>query len=101
MIALPLRCGVLLTELSNEAGRQPEVVERLASKVLAWQRELPPGPVDASAGKRDYPLPSESHPQEIKGTQPRLFGTAFALTYFDLRHESRSRMLVACRRVDV
>jgi hypothetical protein len=28
---------------------------------------------------------------------PRLFGTAFALAYFDLRDKCRSRMLGACR----
>ncbi len=48
------------TELSNEAEREPEVVERLASTVLAWQQELPPGPVQATAGRREYPWPSDS-----------------------------------------
>ena len=34
---------------------------------------------------------------EEKGTSPHLFGTAFALTHFDLRQGHRSRMLDACR----
>ncbi|MCI0333456.1 MAG: sulfatase-like hydrolase/transferase [Planctomycetes bacterium] len=60
------------TELSNEAEREPEVVERLASRVLAWQKELPPGPLDASAGSRDYPWPSESpQPRGGAGTKGR------------------------------
>lgn len=47
------------TELSNQADKHPEIVERLASQVLAWQKELPAGPLDPSAGKDDYPWPGE------------------------------------------
>ncbi|MEX0678798.1 MAG: sulfatase/phosphatase domain-containing protein [Pirellulales bacterium] len=47
------------TELSNQAEKHPEIVERLASQVLAWQKELPAGPLDAAAGKNDYPWPGE------------------------------------------
>jgi N-acetylgalactosamine-6-sulfatase len=45
------------TELNNLAGRKPEIVNRLAPKLLAWQKELPPGPLDPSAGKNDYAWP--------------------------------------------
>lgn len=45
------------TELMNLAGQQPEVVERLMAKALAWQRTLPPGPIEPGAGKCDYPWP--------------------------------------------
>jgi arylsulfatase A-like enzyme len=47
------------TELSNQAANHPEIVERLASQLLAWQHELPAGPVDPAAGKADYPWPGE------------------------------------------
>jgi arylsulfatase A-like enzyme len=45
------------SELNNLAGRQPQVVARLAEKALAWQKTLPEGPVEPSAGKNDYPWP--------------------------------------------
>lgn len=47
------------TQLSNLAAQHPEVVERLARRVLAWSSELPPGPIDASAGKTAYPWPGK------------------------------------------
>ncbi len=45
------------TELSNLADEHPQVVERLAAQVLAWQQELPAGPIQPQAGKADYPWP--------------------------------------------
>jgi N-acetylgalactosamine-6-sulfatase len=48
------------TQLTNLAEREPEVVERLATSVLAWQQELPPGPVQPAAGTNAYPWPRES-----------------------------------------
>ncbi len=48
------------TQLANLAERQPEVVERLASEALAWQKELPPGPADPAAGRDDYPWPGSA-----------------------------------------
>jgi len=48
------------SELNNQADRQAEIVERLAAKVLAWQKTLPPGPIDASAGKNDYRWPKSA-----------------------------------------
>jgi N-acetylgalactosamine-6-sulfatase len=44
-------------ELHNLAGEQAEVVERLASRALAWQATLPPGPVSPEAGSNAYPWP--------------------------------------------
>jgi N-acetylgalactosamine-6-sulfatase len=44
-------------ELDNQAAAQPEVVARLQSKLLAWQKTLPPGPVEPGAGQNDYPWP--------------------------------------------
>jgi len=44
-------------ELNNLAERRPEVVKTLAAKALAWQKTLPPGPVEPEAGRNDYPWP--------------------------------------------
>ncbi len=45
------------TQLNNLADRRPELVETLAAKVLTWQKTLPEGPLDPTAGKCDYPWP--------------------------------------------
>ena len=45
------------TELNNVAGQHPDIVERLATQVLAWQKTLPDGPVDPGAGSNAYPWP--------------------------------------------
>lgn len=45
------------TQLRNVADRHSDVVERLAKKVLAWQKTLPPGPIEPTAGKDDYRWP--------------------------------------------
>jgi N-acetylgalactosamine-6-sulfatase len=47
------------TQLQNLAARHPDVVERLAARALAWQKTLPPGPMDASAGKHVYAWPGK------------------------------------------
>jgi N-acetylgalactosamine-6-sulfatase len=46
-----------LAQLNNLAERNPGLVERLSEKVLAWQKELPPGPTDRGAGLVNYPWP--------------------------------------------
>jgi hypothetical protein len=43
--------------LNNLAKANPDVVERLTAKSLAWQATLPNGPVEPAAGKNDYPWP--------------------------------------------
>jgi N-acetylgalactosamine-6-sulfatase len=45
------------TLLRNLAEKHPEIVDRLAKQVVAWQKTLPAGPVDPAAGKNDYPWP--------------------------------------------
>lgn len=45
------------SELHNLAQDHPEIVERLAKQVLAWQKTLPEGPFDKGAGRNDYPWP--------------------------------------------
>lgn len=44
-------------EQNNIAEKHPEVVERMSEAVLAWQKTLPPGPMDADAGSNAYPWP--------------------------------------------
>lgn len=45
------------SELQNLAARNPDVVEDLAKKALAWQQTLPKGPIQPGAGKANYPFP--------------------------------------------
>jgi len=47
------------TELDNLAAQNPEIVNRMARKVLEWQKTLPKGPVDQAAGSNAYPWPKE------------------------------------------
>ena len=51
-------------QVNNLADRHPEIVAALADKVLAWQKTLPPGPMDPGAGKNDYPWPGEARPPQ-------------------------------------
>jgi len=44
-------------ELNNQAAGKPEVVARMSAALLAWQKTLPPGPVEPAAGRNDYPWP--------------------------------------------
>jgi len=45
------------TEVDNLADRHPEVVRRLSEQLLTWQKTLPAGPVEATAGSNAYPWP--------------------------------------------
>ena len=47
------------SELANVAAAQPDVVKRLSAAAIAWQKTLPAGPVQPSAGRNDYPWPKE------------------------------------------
>jgi len=44
-------------ELTNLADKQPQVVKRLSEMALAWQKTLPPGPMDPEAGRNNWPMP--------------------------------------------
>jgi len=44
-------------EVDNRAAEEPERLEQMAAQLLRWQQTLPPGPVEAAAGKNDYPWP--------------------------------------------
>ena len=44
-------------EVNNQAAARPDVAERLAGPLLAWQKTLPQGPLHPQAGRNDYPWP--------------------------------------------
>ncbi|MDO8540620.1 MAG: sulfatase-like hydrolase/transferase [Opitutaceae bacterium] len=46
-------------QVGNVASAHPDIVARLSAKILAWQKDLPPGPLDATAGRNDYPWPGK------------------------------------------
>jgi N-acetylgalactosamine-6-sulfatase len=45
------------SELNNLADRRPEIVKRLAERLLAWRATLPSGPRFPTAGSNSYPFP--------------------------------------------
>jgi arylsulfatase A-like enzyme len=47
-------------QAANVADKHADVVARLSARVLAWQKELPEGPRDPSAGLNDYPMPGSA-----------------------------------------
>ncbi len=61
-----------LTQLNNVADEHPDVVARMSEKLLAWQKELPPGPRDANAGKMYYGFPGKTQtPAKAKAVAPK------------------------------
>jgi arylsulfatase A-like enzyme len=47
-------------EMNNQATAQPGIVKKMSAQALAWQKTLPPGPVEPSAGKNDWNWPRGS-----------------------------------------
>ncbi|MBI5774602.1 MAG: sulfatase-like hydrolase/transferase, partial [Verrucomicrobia bacterium] len=47
------------TQLNNVAEKHPGLVASMSEKVLAWAKELPPGPRDAGAGQMNAPWPGK------------------------------------------
>ncbi len=47
------------SEQNNVAAEHADIVARLSEKALAWQRTLPPGPIEPAAGNNSYPWPKE------------------------------------------
>ena len=45
------------SELNNVAEKHAGIVDRLASRLLAWQAALPEGPIHPDAGSNAYPWP--------------------------------------------
>jgi N-acetylgalactosamine-6-sulfatase len=49
-----------ISEQNNVAEKYPDIVTKLSEKVLTWQKTLPEGPYDPTAGKNDYTFPTEN-----------------------------------------
>jgi len=60
-------------ESDNVASDHADVVARLSEQVLAWQRTLPPGPVEAEAGRNDYAWPHEGEVPKQEAQRAPLF----------------------------
>jgi N-acetylgalactosamine-6-sulfatase len=60
-----------LTQLNNVAEHHADVVARLSEKVLAWQKELPPGPTDPGVGQMSYPWPGKEKAAPRNASQAR------------------------------
>ena len=45
------------SEIDNLASHERNIVRRLSRQLLAWQKTLPPGPVDPAAGRAQYAWP--------------------------------------------
>lgn len=48
-------------EMNNLAAAHPDLAGKLAARALAWQKTLPPGPVEPSAGRNDWQWPKASN----------------------------------------
>ena len=44
-------------EMNNLAAAQPAIVKSMSARMLAWQKTLPPGPMDPTAGRNDWKMP--------------------------------------------
>jgi N-acetylgalactosamine-6-sulfatase len=55
------------TQLANLAEKHPEIVNRLADKLLSWHLLMPKGPSDPAAGQMNYDWPGKSN----AAAQPR------------------------------
>jgi N-acetylgalactosamine-6-sulfatase len=60
-------------EALNVAAAHADVVARLGDRVLAWQKTLPPGPVEAAAGRNDYAWPQEGAVSKMAAEREPLF----------------------------
>lgn len=50
-------------EMNNLAAGNPKTVKSMADRLLAWQKTLPPGPMDATAGRNDWNWPGVAEPR--------------------------------------
>jgi hypothetical protein len=48
-------------EMDNQAKARPEIVKRMSAAALAWQKTLPAGPVEPSAGRNDWAWPGQKN----------------------------------------
>jgi len=44
-------------ELDNQAAAKPDLTEKLAAKLLQWNKTLPESPIEEVAGNNSYPFP--------------------------------------------
>ncbi len=47
-------------EMDNLAKVHPRIVERMSASSLAWQKTLPPGPLDPTAGRNEWDWPKSN-----------------------------------------
>jgi N-acetylgalactosamine-6-sulfatase len=47
------------TEVNNVARENPDVINKLSKKLLAWHKTLPPGPYSELTGSNEYPWPGK------------------------------------------
>jgi hypothetical protein len=47
-------------ELDNRAGTKPAIVQQMSARTMEWQKTLPPGPIDPSAGRNDWNWPKQA-----------------------------------------
>lgn len=59
------------TQLDNVAEHHAGVVAAMSEKVLAWQKTLPPGPSDPTAGKMNYPMPGTANARPARGKKAK------------------------------
>ncbi len=59
------------SEVDNVAAQHPDITARLSAKLLAWHREMPPGPTDPGAGENDYPWPGTTKAKAADDTTKR------------------------------
>jgi hypothetical protein len=48
------------TQLNSVSEHHPDEIVRLTERLLAWQKELPPGPTDPGVGQMSYPWPGKA-----------------------------------------
>jgi N-acetylgalactosamine-6-sulfatase len=59
------------TQLADQSEKHPELVERLASEAIAWQKTLPEGRKQPGAGQQTYPWPGKQPPAASRGRRAR------------------------------
>jgi arylsulfatase A-like enzyme len=47
-------------ELNNQSAAQSALTSKMAERLLAWQKQLPAGPMEPAAGRNDWNMPQES-----------------------------------------
>lgn len=53
-------------ELENLARAEAGIAARMAGRLLAWRKSLPPGPLDPDAGQDEYPWPGAARSKRAR-----------------------------------